>query len=71
MLAAIRPPEAIIPKRNGSDSWSADSQLFYINGGQGDDVIPANNPTGRDNNHGEQNKLCLHRSVGGGSLTRL
>ncbi|CAK7234517.1 hypothetical protein SCUCBS95973_008962 [Sporothrix curviconia] len=52
MLSAIRPPEAFIPKRNGSDSFSADSQFFYINNGTGDDVSPADNPTGRDNNHG-------------------
>ncbi|KAL3425824.1 hypothetical protein PVAG01_02615 [Phlyctema vagabunda] len=51
MLAAIRPPAAIIPLRNGTDSFSADSPTFY-EGGDGDDVIPAENPTGRNNNHG-------------------
>jgi hypothetical protein len=53
MTAAIRPVEAIIPKRNGTDSFSADSPAFYVNNGTGDDVSPADNPTGRDNNHGE------------------
>lgn len=52
-ISAIRPPEAIIPKRNGSDSFSADSPPLYVDGGSGDDVSPADNPTGRDNNHGE------------------
>lgn len=52
MLSAIRPPEAFVPKRNGSDSFSADSQRNYVNNGTGDDVYPADNPTGRHNNHG-------------------
>ncbi|KAH8899550.1 3-phytase [Thozetella sp. PMI_491] len=52
MITAIRPPEAIVPKRNGTDSFSSDTTPIYINGGQGDDVSPADNPTGRDNNHG-------------------
>ncbi|KAI8628800.1 esterase-like activity of phytase-domain-containing protein [Xylariaceae sp. FL1651] len=52
MLTAIRPPEAIVPKRNGTDSFSADSPPRYINNGSGDDVTPANPDTGRDNNHG-------------------
>lgn len=53
MTTAIRPPEALIPKRNGSDSFSSDSPPIYVNNGTGDDVSPADNPTGRDNNHGK------------------
>ncbi|KAK2607448.1 hypothetical protein N8I77_006118 [Diaporthe amygdali] len=52
IISAIRPPEAIIPKRNGSDSFSADSPRAYVDDGSGDDVSPADNPTGRNNNHG-------------------
>lgn len=52
MLQAIRPNDAIIPMRNGAESFSANTQFGYINGGAGDDVSPADNPTGRDNNHG-------------------
>ena len=53
MIGAIRPPDAFIPMRNGTESFSADSPTFYGGTmGAGDDVIPANNPTGRDNNHG-------------------
>lgn len=52
MVSAIRPPEAFIPKRNDSDSFSADSPTFYASKGAGDDVYPPDNPTGRDNNHG-------------------
>ncbi|KAJ4424499.1 hypothetical protein N0V82_000823 [Gnomoniopsis sp. IMI 355080] len=51
ILSAIRPPEAIIPKRNGSDSFSADSPPVWEDQDE-DDVSPADNPTGRDNNHG-------------------
>ena len=49
MIGAIRPPDAIIPLRNGSESFSADSPPRY------DPLlapIPADNPTGRDNNQG-------------------
>ncbi|KAI0872437.1 esterase-like activity of phytase-domain-containing protein [Hypoxylon argillaceum] len=52
MLTAIRPPEAIVPKRNGTDSFSADSPPRYIDDGGGDDVTPADPDTGRENNHG-------------------
>ncbi|TGJ82775.1 hypothetical protein E0Z10_g5988 [Xylaria hypoxylon] len=52
MLTAIRPPESIIPKRNGSDSFSANSPPRYIDDGAGDDVAPEDPDTGRDNNHG-------------------
>lgn len=49
MIGAIRPPDAIIPLRNNSESFSADSPPIY------DPTlapIPADNPTGRDNNQG-------------------
>lgn len=52
MLTAIRPPESIVPKRNGTDSFSADSPPRYNEDGAGDDVTPADPDTGRDNNHG-------------------
>ncbi|GAP91457.1 putative outer membrane autotransporter protein [Rosellinia necatrix] len=51
MVAAIRPPESIVPKRNGSDSFSADSPPRYL-GDDADDVTPADPDSGRDNNHG-------------------
>jgi hypothetical protein len=52
MIATIRPADAMIPMRNGTESFSADSPTYYENKGAGDDVYPADNPTGRDNNHG-------------------
>lgn len=53
MIGAIRPPQAIIPMRNGTDSFSADSPTYSETLlGEANDVIPADNPTGRDNNHG-------------------
>lgn len=52
IISAIRPPDAIIPKRNGSDSFSADSPPVWEDQND-DDVTPADGPTGRDNNHGE------------------
>lgn len=52
IISAIRPPEAIIPKRNGSDSFSADSPFAWEDQDE-DDVTPADGPTGRNNNHGE------------------
>jgi hypothetical protein len=52
MATAIRPNDAIIPMRNGTESFSADSPPQYVSGGNGDDVFPPNNPTGRDNNQG-------------------
>jgi hypothetical protein len=51
MIAAIRPNDAIIPMRTGSEAFSVDSPTFHAMEGAGDDVIPADNPTGRDNNH--------------------
>lgn len=50
MIGAIRPPDAFIPTRNGTESFSADSPTFYS--GESDDVSPADGPTGRNNNHG-------------------
>jgi Esterase-like activity of phytase len=52
MIAAIRPNDVIIPMRNGSESFSADSPTFYASEGAGIDMIPTDNPTGRDSNHG-------------------
>ena len=49
MVQAVRPPPAFIPFRNGSESFSADSPPLYEPDLQ---VIPADNPTGRDNNQG-------------------
>lgn len=49
MIAAIRPPEPFIPKRNGSDSFSANSPPRYD---PNRTVIPKNNPVGRNNNQG-------------------
>jgi len=37
--------------RNGREYFSADSPTFYASKGEGDGVIPADNLTGRDNNH--------------------
>ncbi|KAK6382373.1 hypothetical protein LTS17_004260 [Exophiala oligosperma] len=49
MISAIRPPPALVPQRNGSDSFSADSPPSYE-----PDIltIPKENPTGRQNNQG-------------------
>ncbi|KAI0139150.1 esterase-like activity of phytase-domain-containing protein [Hypoxylon sp. NC0597] len=52
MLTAVRPNGAIVPTRNGSTSFSANSPPFYIDNGEGDDVDPADPDNGRDNNHG-------------------
>ncbi|KAK4547037.1 hypothetical protein LTR36_001258 [Oleoguttula mirabilis] len=49
MLGAIRPPDAIIPLRNSSESFSADSPPIYAPELA---PIPADNPTGRDDNQG-------------------
>ncbi|KAH8599311.1 esterase-like activity of phytase-domain-containing protein [Bisporella sp. PMI_857] len=51
MIGAIRPPDAIIPMRNGTESFSANSPTFET-GGEGDVVYPPDNPTGRSNNAG-------------------
>lgn len=47
LLAALRPPEAFIPKRNGADSFSSNSPFL----GQ-PNASPANPTTGRQNNQG-------------------
>lgn len=67
MVAAIRPVDAsmydlqlcvsiltnpVIPLRNGSESFSANSPFLFPAPGIGNGVIPADNPTGRDNNKG-------------------
>lgn len=49
MQAAIRPPHAIIPRRNGTVSFSADSPPIY---NLNETVIPANTESGRNNNQG-------------------
>lgn len=49
MLAAIRPPPATIPQRNGSDSFSADSAPIY---NPDLTVTPEDPETGRSNNQG-------------------
>ena len=52
MLTAIRPPDAIIPMRNGSQSFSAASPPHYIDNGEGPLPVPEDPDTGRDNNSG-------------------
>lgn len=49
MVDAIRPPDAYIPLRNGTESFSADSPPVYD---PNEVITPADNPTGRDNNQG-------------------
>ncbi|KAF2090557.1 3-phytase, partial [Saccharata proteae CBS 121410] len=49
MLAAIRPPNAFIPRRNDSDSFSADSPPIY---NQDYEVDPSDPDSGRQNNQG-------------------
>jgi hypothetical protein len=60
LIAAIRLVDAIIPMRNVTEFFSADSPPFYDNKGADDDVFPADNPTGRDNNSGFEG-LTSHR----------
>lgn len=50
MIEVIRPPNAILPLRNGSVSFRADSPPEYIP--ESDDVSPANPSQGRQNNQG-------------------
>jgi hypothetical protein len=54
MINAIRPPDAYIPMRNGTDSFSSDSppRVPDIGLAAAHDVYPYNNPTGRHNNQG-------------------
>lgn len=49
MQLAIKPPDAYIPQRNGSVSFSANSPPIYD---QGKVINPADTTTGRDNNQG-------------------
>lgn len=49
MLQAIRPPDAYIPRRNNSESFSADSPPIYE---PNESIVPADTTTGRDNNQG-------------------
>lgn len=49
MINAIRPPNALIPRRRGSVSWSADSPPIY---NPDLEPTPGDNPTGRNNNQG-------------------
>jgi hypothetical protein len=49
MIGAIRPPPAIIPQRNGTDSFNADSPPLYD---QNITTKPANPTSGRSNNQG-------------------
>ncbi|MCJ1309977.1 hypothetical protein MMC25_003638 [Agyrium rufum] len=49
MQVAIVPPEAYLPRRNGSLSFSADSPPFY---NPNEVIDPENNGVGRDNNQG-------------------
>lgn len=49
MLSAIQPPPAILPERNGTESFSAASAPRYD---PDIEPIPKNNPTGRANNQG-------------------
>ncbi|KAG9779971.1 outer membrane autotransporter, partial [Aureobasidium melanogenum] len=49
MLSAIQPPAAIVPRRNGTESFSAASAPRYD---PDLEVLPEDNPTGRANNQG-------------------
>lgn len=65
MIEAIMPPEAYIPMRNGSVSFSADSPPIYD---PNEVIIPANTVTGRDNNQGLEG---LTKSADGRTLYAL
>ncbi|MCJ1482125.1 hypothetical protein MMC06_002287 [Schaereria dolodes] len=49
MTLAIHPPEAYIPRRNGTISFSADSPPYY---NPNETIISADTTTGHDNNQG-------------------
>lgn len=66
MTTAIRPPEAIVPYRNNTESFSADSPTEYS--GQTDDVNPPNPVTGRVNNHGFEGLTASRKSLSGMSV---
>lgn len=65
MVTAIRPPDAIIPMRNGTESFSADSPPHYIDNGEGPGPIPEDPDSGRDNNSGFEG---MHVSEDGQTL---
>lgn len=65
MLTAIRPPDAIIPMRNGTESFSADSPPRYIDDGEGPGPVPEDPDSGRDNNSGFEG---MHVSEDGQTL---
>ena len=50
MLSAIQPPQAYLPRRNGSISFSSDTPPIYLS--EADDVTPVDTETGRNNNQG-------------------
>ncbi|KAH8678100.1 esterase-like activity of phytase-domain-containing protein [Xylariales sp. PMI_506] len=52
MLTAIRPPEALVPYRNGTESFNAASPPEYIDDGNGPVINPEDPDSGRENNHG-------------------
>jgi hypothetical protein len=52
MLTAIRPPDALVPFRNGTESFSSASPPHYIDDGDGPLPNPEHPDTGRENNHG-------------------
>ena len=62
MMQAIRPPDAFIPMRNGTQSFSAASPPIYD---QGSKISPENPTSGRGNNQGFE---ALTRSPDGKSL---
>lgn len=49
MLTAIRPPEALVPYRNGTESFSSANPPIYSDG---ELPNPEHPDTGRENNHG-------------------
>ena len=49
MLQAIAPPDAVLPHRNGSVSFSADSPPIYA---QDETIVPEDTDSGRANNQG-------------------
>ncbi|EXJ85504.1 hypothetical protein A1O1_05868 [Capronia coronata CBS 617.96] len=57
MLSAIQPPPALIPERNGTESFSAASPPRYD---PDLETLPKNNPTGRDNNQGFEGLTVSH-----------
>ncbi|KAK7978326.1 hypothetical protein PG996_004369 [Apiospora saccharicola] len=52
MLAAIRPPDALIPTRNDAESFSSANPPHYLGGASGPLPDPEDPDSGRDNNHG-------------------